>query len=78
LSQVVRPNTDTGNCPVIPEDMPPTKQVLKLYKNLYKAESALLVQACTKRIGLAQFLYNRRVPDVVTAKCQCRAGHETP
>jgi hypothetical protein len=78
LGRVVRPNTDRGNRPVIPEDTPPTKQVLKLYKNLYKAESALLVQARTKRIGLAQFLYNRKVPGIITAKCRCKAGHETP
>jgi hypothetical protein len=61
LGRVVRPSTDIGNRPIVPEDTPPTKQVLELHKNLYKAESALLVQARTKRIGLAEFPYNRRV-----------------
>src|SRR6266487_3196593 len=78
LGCAVRPSTDIGNRPVVSEDTPPTKQVLGLHKNLYKAESALLVQARTKRIGLAEFLYNRKVPGITTAKCQCRAGHETP
>jgi hypothetical protein len=78
LGWVVQPNTDIRNRPVIPEDILSTKQVLKLYKNLYKAESILLVQVCTKRIGLAQFLYNRKVPGFVTAKYQYRTGHETP
>ena len=78
LGRVVRPNIGAGNRTTISEDTSPTKQVLQLHKSLRKAESALLVQVRTKRIGLAQFLYNRRVPNVVTAKCQCRAGHETP
>jgi hypothetical protein len=78
LGQVVQPNTDIRNYPVIPEDTPSTKQVLKLYKNLYKAESALLVQACTKQIGLAQFLYNRKVPGITTAKYWYEAEYETP
>ena len=78
MGQVVQPSPNTRNYTAIPEDTLPTKQVLKLYKNLRKAESALLIQVRTKRIGLAQFLYNRKVPGFVTAKCQCRAGHETP
>ena len=73
----VQPSTDIRNRPIVSEDTPPTKQVLGLYKNLYKAKSTLLVQACTKRIGLAEFLYNQKVPRIATAKCQYRAGHKT-
>ena len=62
---------------MVPEDPLPTKQVLNLYKDLRKAESALLVQARTKHIGLAKFLYSQKVPGVVTARCQCTAGQET-
>jgi len=51
--------------------------VLELHKDLRKAESALLVQARTGHIGLAKFLYSRKVPGIVTAQCQCTAGHET-
>jgi hypothetical protein len=36
------------------------------------------VQAPTGRIGLAKFLYNRKVPGVLTAQCRCGAGEETP
>ena len=46
-------------------------KVIELHKGLHKAESALLVQARTKKIGLAEFLYNQRVPGTDTAKCQC-------
>jgi len=63
---------------VVPEDTPPTKQTLKLHEGLRKAESALLTQARTGRIGLAKFLYGRRVPGVTTATCLCKAGQETP
>jgi hypothetical protein len=52
--------------------------VLKLHSGLRKAESSVLVQACTGRIGLAKFLYNRKVLGVLTAQCRCGAGEETP
>jgi hypothetical protein len=39
---------------------------------------AVLVQARTGRIGLAKFLYNQRVPGVLSAQCRCSAGEETP
>jgi hypothetical protein len=51
--------------------------MLKLYKGLWKAESALLTQACIRKIGLAKFLYKRRVPSITTATCLYRAGQET-
>jgi hypothetical protein len=62
LGCIVRLGTDPGNRRVVPKDSPPTIQVLKLHKGLWKAESALLTQALTGRIGLAKFLYGRRVP----------------
>src|SRR5271156_6574594 len=58
LGRIVRPGTDLGNNRIVPEDPPPTKQVLNLHKDLRKAESALLVQARTGQIGLAKFLYS--------------------
>jgi hypothetical protein len=57
---------------------PPTAEVLKLHEELRKAEIALLTQACTKRIGLAEFLHRHKVLGFLTATCQCGAGHETP
>jgi len=74
----VRPGTDPGNRQVVPEDTPPTKQVLQLHVGLRKAESALLTQARTGKIGLAKFLYRQRVPGFSTATCQCEVGQETP
>jgi len=62
---------------VVPEDTPPTRAVLKLHSGLRKAESSVLVQARTGRIGLAKFLYKYRVPSVLTAQCRCGAGEET-
>jgi hypothetical protein len=38
----------------------------------------VLVQARTGRIGVAKFLYNRRVPRVLSAQCRCEAGEEPP
>lgn len=42
-----------------------------LHANLAKAESSALTQMRTGKIGLAHFLYSRRVPDVWTASCAC-------
>jgi hypothetical protein len=77
LGRIVQPGTDLGKRLVVPEDTLPTAQVLKLHEELRKAESALLTQACTKRIGLAEFLHRHKVPGFLTATCQYRAGHET-
>ena len=61
----------------IPEDPSPTKEVLTLHHNLRKAESSILVQARTGKIGLNKFLYQRGVPGIFSAQCQCQRGEET-
>jgi hypothetical protein len=75
--RVVQPGTDPGSRAVL-EDTPPNKAVLKLHSGLQKAESSVLVQARTGRIGLAKFLYNRKVPGIQSAQCRCGAREETP
>lgn len=58
--------------PVIAQSEPLTKKSrLKLHKDLTKAESALAVQIRSEKIAFAQFLYNRRVPTVLSAECDC-------
>ena len=54
-----------------------SRAMLKLYSGLQKAESSVLVQACRDRIGLARFLYNRRVPRVrwKLRHTQCNRSH---
>lgn len=64
-----RPETDLGGKKWVIEDSPLTDKVIELHKGLHKVESALLVQARTKKIGLAKFLYSRKVPRVDTARC---------
>jgi hypothetical protein len=75
--RIVRPGTDPGDNCMVPEDPIPGKQVLKLHTGLKKAESSMLVQARTGRVGLAKFLYGRKVPGIQTAQCRCEAGEET-
>jgi hypothetical protein len=75
LDRPLRPATTRK---VVPEDPAPTKDVLRLHKGPHKAESALLVQAQTGRIGLARFLYNRRVPGIASAHRQCQEGEGNP
>lgn len=50
---------------------------LKLYENLNKAQSSIICQARTGKIGLRAFLYNRRVPGVDTPECPCGSGPQT-
>jgi len=76
--QPVRPEIDPGGRIAVRTNTAPTKRILSLHKELQKAESALLVQCRTGRIGLARFLYGQRVPGVLTAQCHCGAGTETP
>jgi hypothetical protein len=77
VERIVQPGTDPGSKAIL-KDTPLNEAVLKLYFRLRKAESSVLVQARTGRIGLAKFLYNRKVLGVLTAQCRCRAREETP
>lgn len=44
---------------------------LKLHKNLLEAESSVLIQARTGKIGLAEFLFQARVPGFFNSGCRC-------
>jgi hypothetical protein len=61
----------------IRQDSEPNAAILQLHKDLCKAESSALVQARTECIGLAQFLYKRKVPGVTTPNCTCSNAPET-
>jgi len=56
---------------------PPNKDILRLHKDLHKAESSALVQFRTGRTGLNRFLASIRVPDV-EPQCSCGFERETP
>jgi hypothetical protein len=77
VERVVRPGTELGSR-ATPEDTSPNKAVLKLHSGLRKVKSSVLVQARTGRIGLAKFLYNRKVPGILSAQCRCSAREEAP
>jgi hypothetical protein len=49
----------------------------KLHRQLKKAESSVLVQARTGRIGLAHFLNKAQVPGYETPAFRCRLGDAT-
>jgi hypothetical protein len=75
--RVVRPGTDLGGRQIVVEDTAPDKRVLELHTGLRKAESTMLIQARTGKIGLAKFWYTRKVPGVLSAQCECGRGEET-
>jgi hypothetical protein len=55
----------------------PSQSCLKLYSQLKKAESSVLFQARTGRIGFRRFLASVRVPGVESDECLCERGKET-
>ena len=57
----------------------PTEQkTAEIHTLLKKAESALTIQIRTSKIGLADFLYKRRVPSVTSPACSCGWHRQTP
>ena len=55
----------------------PGHKVVNLHKNLHKAESAVLTQIQTRRIGLVVFLNKVQVSDHPSRVCQCSQANET-
>ena len=64
--------------PSIAQSIPLSKKRLKIHTQLKKAESALTTQIRTGKIGLADFLYKRRVPSVTSPACSCGWHRQTP
>ena len=46
-----------------------TDKALKRHKGLTKAQSSILIQARTGDIGLREYLFRRKVPEVTTPYC---------
>ncbi|KAJ3560528.1 hypothetical protein NPX13_g9271 [Xylaria arbuscula] len=55
----------------------PTRKVLELHEDLNKQHSAILVQLRTEKIGLRDFLFKRKVPDITDPKCSCGERRQT-
>ena len=55
----------------------PSEKVLQLHEGLTKRQSAILVQMRTEKIGLKDFLFRRKVPDILDPMCDCREGRQT-
>ena len=64
--------------PSIAQSIPLSKKRLKIYTQLKKTESALTTEIRTGKIGLADFLYKRRVPSVTSKACSCGWHRQTP
>jgi hypothetical protein len=50
----------------------------KVYKDLYKHQASVLMQVRIGRVGMADLLFQRHVPDVPTPLCSCGEAPETP
>jgi hypothetical protein len=50
----------------------------KIYRNMPKHEALVLMQARTECMGMAEFLFRRHVPNVLSPLCNCGKASETP
>jgi len=57
--------------------LPPSRRTVKLHAQLQKAESSIITQIRTGRIGLAAFLNKARVPGFPSPVCPCGQARET-
>jgi hypothetical protein len=48
------------------------------YKDLYKHQASVLMQVRIEYVKMADFLFQRYVPDVPTPLCSCGKAPETP
>ncbi len=55
----------------------PTHKVLHLHEKLSKRQSSILIQMRTEKIGLKDFLYHRKVPEISDPRCPCGEGRQT-
>ena len=55
----------------------PTPRVLQPHKNFSKRQSAIYVQLRTEKIGMNDFLFKRRVPEIKDPRCDCGEGRQT-
>ena len=56
----------------------PWKKQKEIWKDILKAQSSLYIQVRTGHIGLRDYLFSRKVPDVTTPICACGMARETP
>jgi hypothetical protein len=50
----------------------------KTYKDLYKHQASVLMQARTGCVGMVEFLFRKRVPDVLSPLCSYAQVSEIP
>ena len=62
-------------CAALTEDL--SIKRLGLHKNFSKSESSLIIQMRTERIGLADYLFSRRVPTFASPACSCGWARQT-
>ncbi|KAF4248432.1 hypothetical protein CNMCM8980_005985 [Aspergillus fumigatiaffinis] len=55
----------------------PTKKVLRVHQGLHRALSTAIIQLRTGKIGLRHYLYQRGVPNIPDADCQCGKATQT-
>ncbi len=55
----------------------PKSNIVKLHVELCKELSSLVIQMRTGKIGIRQFLYERKVPGIEDGRCECRQRNQT-
>jgi hypothetical protein len=66
-----------SGCGVLAAHKKPDLANHKIYKNLYKHEASVFMQARTGCVGIAEFLFRKHVPNVPTSLYSCGRASET-
>ena len=65
-------STETCSRKLYKLESKPKSNIVKLHAGLSKELSSLVIQIRTGKIGLRQFLFERKVPRIEGGRCECR------
>jgi hypothetical protein len=55
----------------------PTRDILQLHTSAHNALSSVIIQMRTGKIGLRQFLFDRKVPEIPNPQYECGRGNQS-
>ena len=55
----------------------PSKEIIRIHRGLHREASSVLTQIRTEKIGLRPYLFDRHVPGIDNARCECGSRRQT-
>ena len=54
-----------------------SKQIIRIHRGLQREASSVLIQIRTEKVGLRAYLFDRYVPGIDDARCECGSRRQT-